>query len=125
MIHFRSKYNKKRCKLYGKISLIRPGRICGQNTNLMNLYLGGGGLGWWGRLMYNRNYIWGLYTPVCNLLKLRFFLFLPVEHVFWHFSSCAKCEICSKLTVKTPEYTKLAIKLNKKTVLTSFWPLYC
>ena len=125
MIHFRSKYNKKRCKLYGKISLIRPGRIYGQKTNLMNLCLGDGGLGWWGRLIYNRKYIWGLYTPVYNLIKLRFFLFLPVEHVFWHFSNCAKCEICSKLTIKTPEYVKLTIKLKTKTSLMLFWPLYC
>ena len=45
--------------------------------------------------------------------------------VFLHFSRRTRCEICSKLTIKTPEYVNLTIKLKIKTPLTSFWPLYC
>ena len=53
------------------------------------------------------------------------FLFSSINHIFWHFSRRATCEICSKLTKKTPEYVKLTIKMEIKTPLTSFWPLYC
>ena len=62
-------------------------------------------------------------TSISSLLNLLFFLFSSMKHVFRHFSCRARCETCSKL--KTPEYTKLTIKLKIKTPLTSFWPLYC
>ena len=44
--------------------------------------------------------------------------------VFWHISRRTRCEIRSKLTIKTPEYKKLMIKLTIKTPLTLFWSLY-
>ena len=51
--------------IYCKIPLIRPGCIYGQRTNLMDLYLGNGGL------KFGRKD-----TSICNLLnKLLFFLF--------------------------------------------------
>ena len=49
-----------------------------------------------------------------------YFFFCSIKHVFWHFSRRAKCEICSKLTMKTPEYIKLMIKSKMKTPLTPF-----
>ena len=62
---------------------------------------------------------------ICNLLNLLFFLFfLSIKPVFRHFSRRARCEIRSKLTIKTPEYVKLTIKLEIKTLLLSLWPLY-
>ena len=64
-------------------------------------------------------------TSICNLLNLLFLLFPSIKHILWHFSCRAKCEICSKLTIKTPEYVKLTIKLKTKTSLMLFWPLYC
>ena len=48
------------------------------------------------------------------------FLFSSIKHTFWHFSRRARCEICSKLTIKTQEYIRLKIKLKTKTPLTSF-----
>ena len=66
---------------------------------------------------------------ICNLLnmvKLTFcFFFSGIKHVFRHFSRRRICEICSVLTIKTPEYVKLTIKLKIKTPLTSFWSPYC
>ena len=53
------------------------------------------------------------------------FLFSSIKHVFRYFLCRARCEICSKITIKTPEYVKLMIKLKIKKPLTSFWPLYC
>ena len=44
---------------------------------------------------------------------------------FQHISHCARCEICSKLTIKSPECVKLMIKLTIKTSLTLFWSLSC
>ena len=103
--------------IYRKIPLIRPGRIYGQRTNLMGLYSGG---------LYPRGLIFGRKkTSIWNLLNLLFFLFSSIKHVFRHFSRRARCKICSKLTIKIPEYVKLMIKLKIKTPLTSFWPLYC
>ena len=54
---------------------------------------------------------------MCNLLNiLSFFLFSSIKLAFWHISRRARCEICSKLPLKAPEYVKLTIK----TPLTSF-----
>ena len=64
-------------------------------------------------------------TSIYNMLKLLFFLFSSIKHIFRRFSRRARCEIYSKLTVKTPEYVKLMIKSKIKTSLMSFWPLYC
>ena len=64
-------------------------------------------------------------TSICNMLKLLFFLFSSIKHIFRRFSRRARCEIYSKLTVKTPEYVKLMVKSKIKTSLMSFWPLYC
>ena len=64
-------------------------------------------------------------TSICNLLNLLFILFFSMKHVFRHFLGRARFEICLKLTIKTPEYVKLTIKLKIKTPLTSFWRLYC
>ena len=89
----------------------------------MDLYLGGRcGVG--GAYIQRDLYL-GLIHFSLQSVKLTFLSFLPVKHVFWYFSRCGKCQICSKLTIKTPEYVKLAIKLKIKTPLTSFWPLYC
>ena len=41
--------------------------------------------------------------------------------IFWHISRCTSYGICSKVTIKAPEYVKLTIKLTIKTPLTSFW----
>ena len=63
-----------------------------------------------------------------NLQSVKFITFLSfssIKLVFRHVSCRANCEICSKLTIKTPEYAKLTIKLTIKTLLTSFWSLYC
>ena len=78
-------------------------RIYVQRTDLMGLYSGGG-------LIFGRKN-----TSICNLLNLLFFLFSSIKHVFRHFSRRARCEICSKLTIMTPEYVKLTIKLKIKT----------
>ena len=102
---------------YRKIPLIRPGLIYGQRTYLMGLCSGKGV----GRLIFRRKN-----TSTCNLLNLLFFLsFFSIKYVFWHFSRRATCEICSKLTIKTPEYVKLIIKLKIKKPMTSFWLVYC
>ena len=109
--------------IYRKIPLIRPGCIYGQRTNFDGpIFVGGGGglIYGRGRLIFGRKN-----TSICDLLNLLFFLFSSIKHVFRHFSRRARCEICSKLTIKTPEYVKLKIKLKIKTPLTSFWPLYC
>ena len=107
---------------YRKIPLTRPGRIYGQRTNLMGLYSGVGSLYTGGGRRgeaYNREKKHFNLQPV----KLTFLSFFSnIKHVFWHFSRHAKCEICSKLTIKTPEYVNLTIKLKIKTPLTSFWP---
>ena len=74
-----------------------------------------------GRLIFRRKN-----TSTFNLLNLLFFLsFFSIKYVFWHFSRRATCEICSKLTIKTPEYVKLIIKLKIKKPMTSFWLVYC
>ena len=41
--------------------------------------------------------------------------------VFRHILCRARCKMCPKLTLKTPEY----VKLTMKTLLTSFWSLGC
>ena len=64
-------------------------------------------------------------TSSCNLLNiLLFFLFFIIKIVFWHILRHARCEICRKLTIKTPEYIQLTIKLTKNTPLTSLLSLY-
>ena len=88
--------------------------------NLMGLYSEGGAYIQGGGLIFG-----GKNTSICNLLNFLFFLFSSIKHVFWHFERPARFEVCSKLTIKTPEYVKLTIKLKIKTPLTSFWPLYC
>ena len=45
--------------------------------------------------------------------------------IFWHISRRANCKICLKLSIKTPEYVKLTIKLTIKTFLTLFGSPYC
>ena len=81
--------------------LIRPGLIYRQRANLMGLYSGGGG--------------GALHTSICNRLNLLlFFLSSGIKLVFRHISRRVRCEICSKLTIKAPEYVKLMIKLTIK-----------
>ena len=89
-------------------------------TNLMGLYLrgkGGGGL-------YMRR---GTYIREEKHFSLQSAkrTFLGFFHVFRHFSRRTRCETCSKLRIKTPEYVNLTIKSKIKTLLTSFWSLYC
>ena len=52
-----------------------------------------------------------LINRVCNLLNLLFFLFSSIKHGFRHRFRAR----CSKLTIKTPEYVTLTIKLIIKT----------
>ena len=58
---------------YRKIPLIRPGRMHGQRTNLMDLYSG------WRELTYIRGgFIFGRKsTSICNLLDLLLFFLFP------------------------------------------------
>ena len=94
-------------------SVNTPWRIYGQNTNLMGLFGKDGGRGIFGR----KN------TSTCNLNLLNLlllFFFSSVKFVFWHISRRSRYEICSKLTIKTPEHVKLTIKLTTKTSLTLF-----
>ena len=69
----------------------------------MNCFGGGKGEGG-GKLIFGRKN-----TSTCNLLN---FLFSNIKHVFRDFARRARCEICSKLTIKTPEYVKLPIKFK-------------
>ena len=48
------------------------------------------------------------------------FVFNCGKIVFRYISRCARCERCSKLKIKTPEFVKITIKLTIKTPLTSF-----
>ena len=52
-------------------------------------------------------------------------LFIQYKARILAFSRRSRCEICSKLTVETPKYVQLMIKLKIKTQLTWLWPLYC
>ena len=47
-----------------------------------------------------------------KLTLLSFFQYK--EGILAFFTLCARYEICSKLTIKTPEYVKLKIKLKNK-----------
>ena len=63
-----------------------------------------------------------------NLLPVKLLTFLSFfQHKtrIWHISRRERCEICSKLTIKTPEYVELTIKLTIKPPFKSFWFLYC
>ena len=82
------------------------------------IYEEGGGRGIGG-------YTWQKKKSICTLLKSLFFLFFTIKHVFWDISRRARCEICSKLTIKIPEYGKLMLNLKIKIPLKSFWALYC
>ena len=53
------------------------------------------------------------------------FVFNCGKIVFRYISRCARCERCSKLKIKTPEFVKMTIKVTIKTPLTWFWSLYC
>ena len=103
-----------------KIPLIRLGRINGQKTFDGRIFggFGGGGLTH-EDLKFGRKKHFNLQS-----VKLTF-SFSSIKHVFRHFSRRARCEICSKFTIKTPKHVKLTIKLKIKTSLTSFWPLFC
>ena len=79
----------------------------------MGLYSGFGGLG---RGTYTR----GPYGEELNFLS-----FFQYKARIFAFSRHARCEISSKLTIKTPEYVNLRIKLKIKAPFTLFWPLYC
>ena len=59
--------------IYRKIPLIRPGRIYGQRTNLMDLYSGGGGLVYGGGFIFGRKN-----NSICDLLNLLLFFLFPV-----------------------------------------------
>ena len=55
-----------------------------------------------------------LYTSVCNLLNLLFFpFFFQYKARISVFFAPYKWEMCSKLTIKIPEYVKLTINLKK------------
>ena len=72
----------------------------------------------------------GLYLVYSGRKTLQFAIwsirltFIIRISVFFMFSCRVKCEIYSKLTIKTPEYITLTIKLKITTPFTSFWPLY-
>ena len=101
--------------MYRKIPLIRPGRIYGQRTNLMGLYMG-----WRGGDYIREEKRFNL-----QYAGLTFHYFLQYKGRILAFLYRARCEICSNLTIKTPEYVKLMINFKTKILLTSFWPLYC
>ena len=96
---------------YREIPLTHPERIYGQRTNLMGQYSRGKG----GAYIREEKHL--------NLqpVKLTFpFFFSSIKQVFSNLSCRARCDICSKLTIKTPEYVKLTIKFKIKAPLTSF-----
>ena len=82
-------------------------------------------MGAWGGALIHMGLMGRKNTSISNLLNLIFFLFSSIKRVFLHFSRHARCEISSKLTIKTPEYVNLRIKLKIKAPFTLFWPLYC
>ena len=52
-----------------------------------------------------------------NLQSVKFITFLSfssIKLVFRHVSCCAKCEICSKLTIKDTRIRKVNDKVNNK-----------
>ena len=112
---------------YCKIPLIHPGRIYRQRINFMDLYLRGLIYGW--PIFARKN------TSIWNLLNVLDFLFSSIKHVFLNFFTWKSVQIrkikifryekYSQLTIKTPEYKKLTIKLKINTLLTSCWSLYC
>ena len=53
-----------------------------------------------------RAYIREENTSISNLLTFFLFLFSSIKLVLWHISRCARYEICSKLTIKTPKYIR-------------------
>ena len=67
--------------------------------------------------MYIWAYTWEEKHFILQSVKHTFsFIFSSIKHVFWHFSRHGRCEICLKLTIKTPEYIKLTINLKIDTV---------
>ena len=80
--------------------------------------------------IFGEEVLWNLYkgrkdTLIWNLFKFLSFLFTSIKHVFCQFLRHVRYEICSRLTIKTPAYVRLTIRLKIKIPLTSFWPLYC
>ena len=65
-----------------------------------------------------------LHIAICKTYDCSFF-FSRTKIVFRHTLRRVRFEICSKLTIKTPEDLKLTIKLTIKIPLTSYSPLYC
>ena len=88
---------------------------------------------WWAYIRVGDLYTGGLIlgrknTSICNLLNfLLFFLFSSIKLVLYVvlYVVLYPSKICSKLTIKTPEYINLTIKLTIKTPLMSFWSLCC
>ena len=77
------------------------------------------------KLIYAWEWGWGTGEKHLKLQYFKLtFIFFSIKHIFRHFSCSARCEICSKLTIKTPEYINLTIKLKNKdtidVVLVSF-----
>ena len=92
--------------------LICPGCICRQSANLMSLYSGS---------LYTGAYFCEeKHFNLKAVKRITFFPFSYAKPIFWYISSCARCEICSKLTITAPKYVKLTIKLTIKTPLTLF-----
>ena len=107
-------------RIYRKIPLIRSRRTEDKFDEPIFrglIYEGRAGGGGGGLIFGRKN------NSICNFLKLLFFLFSSIKHVLRHFPRRARREICPKLTIKTPEYVKLTIKFEVKTLLTSFSPL--
>ena len=78
--------------IYRKIPLRCPEHIYGQRT--VGLYSGRWGGGAYIREENHFN---------CNLLNLLFFLISSIKTYFGIFSRRSRSEICSKLTIKTPD----------------------
>ena len=86
-----------------KIPSIRPGRIHGQRATLMDLYSGGF---YTGGLMHRRN----------NTSIITFLSFFQYKARILAYFTSARCEICSKLIIKTPGYVERRVndKVNNK-----------
>ena len=101
--------------MYRKIPLIRPGRIRTKDKFDGPIF-GVGGEG---------DYIREEKRFNLQYAELTFHYFLQYKGRILAFLYRVRCEICSNLTINTPEYVKLTISFKTKILLTSFWSLYC
>ena len=93
--------------LWGEILLIRPERIYGQSTNLMDLYLRVRGM----------EYIWKKSTSTCNLLTYYFsFILSSINSVFWHLTPYKVWKMF-KVNNKNTRTRKINNKVNNKGIV--------